>query len=244
MVQAQILDPNLASLTDWRSVATFIDHSLVLKPQTTREDVIRLCGEAAHYGFANVFVNPAWVALAVQELHGAKANVGTTIGFPLGAYLTTVKRFEAAEVLRLGATELDMVMNIGALKSGLHDMVEDDIRGVAEIAHQGGAILKVILEMHLLTREEKILACQLGVAAGADFVKTATGFFGGATLEDVALMRSVVGDRARVKAAGGVRTAKDLAAMVQAGADRIGTSSGVSIMRELGAPEPSSSPIR
>jgi len=244
MVQAQILDPNLASLTDWRSVATFIDHSLVLKPQTTREDVIRLCGEAAHYGFANVFVNPAWVALAVQELHGAKANVGTTIGFPLGAYLTTVKRFEAAEVLRLGATELDMVMNIGALKSGLHDIVEADIRGAAEIAHQGGAILKVILELPLLTREEKILACQLCVAAGADFVKTATGFFGGATLEDVALMRSVVGDRARVKAAGGVRTAKDLAAMVQAGADRIGTSSGVSIMRELGAPEPSSSPIR
>ena len=244
MVQAQVVDPNLTLLTDWRSVATFIDHSLVLKPETSCENVIQLCREAAHYGFANVFVNPAWVALAVQELHGAKANVGTTIGFPLGAYLTTVKRFEAAEVLRLGATELDMVMNIGALKSGLHDIVEADIRGAAEIAHQGGAILKVILELPLLTREEKILACQLCVAAGADFVKTATGFFGGATLEDVTLMRSVVGDRARVKAAGGVRTAKDLAAMVQAGADRIGTSSGVHIMRELGAPEPSSSPIR
>lgn len=244
MVQAHILDPSLASLTDWRSVATFIDHSLVLKPETTREEVIRLCREAAHYGFANVFVNPALVAIAVRELHGTRVGVGTTVGFPLGAYLTTVKRFEAAEVLRLGAAELDMVTNIGALKSGLRDLVEADIRGVAEIAHQGGAILKVILEMPLLSREEKILACQLCVAAGADFVKTATGFFGGATFEDVALMHSVVGDRARVKAAGGVRTAKHLAAMVQAGADRIGTSSGVSIMRELGAPEPSSSPIR
>jgi deoxyribose-phosphate aldolase len=244
MVHAHILDPSLASLTDWRSVATFIDHSLVLKPETTREEVIRLCREAAHYGFANVFVNPALVAIAVRELHGTKVGVGTTVGFPLGAYLTTVKRFEVAEVLRLGAAELDMVMNIGALKSSLCDLVEADIRGVAEIAHQGGAILKVILEMPLLSREEKILACQLCVAAGADFVKTATGFFGGATLEDVALMHSVVGDRARVKAAGGVRTAKDLAVMVQAGADRIGTSSGVSIMRELGAPEPSSSPIR
>lgn len=228
-------------LTDWRSAAAIIDHSLVLKPETTRAQVVRLCEEAAHYGFNSVFVNSAWVTVAVSILHGTNVKVGTTIGFPFGAHITSVKRFEAAEVLRLGAGELDMVMNIGALKSGLREMAELDIRGVVEIAHGGGAVLKVILEMPLLSREEKILACELSVAAGADFVKTATGLFGGATLDDVALMRSVVGNRARVKASGGVRSPKDLAAMVEAGADRIGTSSGVGIVRELGAPELSSS---
>ena len=164
-------------------------------------------------------------------------KVGTPVGFSLGATLTTVKRFEAHEVLRLGAGELDMVMNVAALKSGARDFVKNDIRTIVEVAHEAEVILKVILETPLLTREEKVVACELSVAAGADFVKTATGLFGGATVEDIALMRSVVGDRARVKASGGVRTAKDLAAMVQAGADRIGTSSGVNIMRDLGAPE-------
>ena len=163
--------------------------------------------------------------------------VGTPIGFSLGATLTTVKKFEAHEVLRLGAGELDMVMNVAALKSGERDFVQNDIRAIVEVAHEAEVILKVILETPLLTHEEKIVACELSVAAGADFVKTATGLFGGATVEDIALMRSVVGDRARVKASGGVRTAKDLAAMVQAGADRIGTSSGVNMMRDLGAPE-------
>ncbi len=224
------------SLNDWRVAAQFIDHSL-LRAETTRAEVVRLCQEAAHYGFATVFVHPSHVALAASVLQGAAAKVGTPIGFSQGATLSTVKRFEAFEVLRLGASELDMVMNVGALKSGSREFVEADIRGVAEIAHDAGVILKVILETALLTREEKTLACELSVAAGADFVKTSTGLGGGATVEDVALLRSVVGNRARVKASGGIRTAADLAAMVRAGADRIGTSSGVNIMRELGAPE-------
>jgi deoxyribose-phosphate aldolase len=241
MALVSSISPPSEVLTDWRSAAAIIDHSLVLKPETTREQVVNLCEEAAHYGFNSVFVNSAWVTTAIAILHGTSVKVGTTIGFPFGAYLTTAKRFEANEVLRLGAGELDMVMNVGALKSGLRELVELDIRGVVEIARGGGAVVKVILEMPLLTRDEKRLACELAVVAGADFVKTATGLFGGATLEDVTLMRAVVGDRAHVKAAGGVRTPKDLAAMVGAGADRIGTSSGVQIVRELGAPELSSS---
>src|SRR5207245_7475827 len=188
------------------------------------------------YCFPTVFVLPSYVSLAVSRLRSAPVQVGTPIGFSLGATLTTVKKFEAHEVLRLGAGELDMVMNVAALKSGERDFVQNDIRAIVEVAHEAEVILKVILETPLLTHEEKIVACELSVAAGADFVKTATGLFGGATVEDIAL-RSVVGDRARVKASGGVRTAKDLAAMVQAGADRIGTSSGVNIMRDLGAPE-------
>jgi deoxyribose-phosphate aldolase len=164
-------------------------------------------------------------------------KAGTTVGFPFSAHLSTEKRFETAEALRLGGRELDMVINLGALKSGMRDQVQCDIRGVVEVAHGGGAIVKVILEMPLLTHLEKILACELSVSAGADYVKTATGLFGGATLEDVRLMRSVAGERARVKASGGVRTPKELVAMVDAGADRIGTSSGVRIVRELGAPD-------
>lgn len=198
---------------------------------------MQLCREARYYGFNAVFVNSGWLALAGAELRGTAVKAGTTVGFPFGAHLTTEKRFETAEALRLGARELDMVINVGALKSGMRKQVECDIRGVVEVAHGGGAIVKVILEMPLLTREEKVLACELSVSAGADFVKTATGLFGGATLEDVRLMRSVVGSRARVKASGGVRTPKDLVAVVDAGADRIGTSSGVGIVHELGAPD-------
>jgi len=153
----------------------------------------------------------------------------------MGSTLTTVKRFEALEVLRLGAGELDMVMNVGALKSGAHQLVENDIRSIVEIAHDAGAVLKVILETSLLTREEKVTACELSVAARADFVKTSTGLLGGATVEDVVLMRSVVGNRAKVKASGGVRTLAQLAAMVTAGAERIGTSSGVAMVQEAGA---------
>jgi len=235
MAQTSALSSPQISLNDWRSVAPFIDHSL-LRMDTTRDQVIRLCHEAVHYCFPTVFVHPSYVALAVSILRGTPVKVGTPIGFSLGATLTTVKRFEAHEVLRLGAGELDMVMNVAALKSGARDFVQNDIRAIVEVAHEAEVVLKVILETPLLTHEEKIVACQLSVAAGADFVKTATGLFGGATVEDIAL-RSVVGDRARVKASGGVRTAKDLAAMVQAGADRIGTSSGVNIMRDLGAPE-------
>jgi deoxyribose-phosphate aldolase len=163
--------------------------------------------------------------------------VGVTIAFPQGATLTSVKRFEAAEATKTGAAEVDMVLNVGALKSGDQAYVENDIRGVAEVAHEAGAILKVILETSLLSDAEKEIACELSLAAGADFVKTSTGFAGGgATVEDVRLMRSVVGDRCGVKASGGIRSAADLAAMVTAGANRIGTSSGVKIVRELGGP--------
>ncbi|HKN37355.1 MAG TPA: deoxyribose-phosphate aldolase [Terriglobales bacterium] len=221
-------------LQDWRKVAPFIDHSL-LRPESTREQVVRLCQEAVHYGFPAVFAHPSYVAIAASVLRGTSVKPGTTVGFSMGSTLTTVKRFEALEVLRLGAGELDMVMNVGALKSGAHQLVENDIRSIVEIAHDAGAILKVILETSLLTREEKVTACELSVAARADFVKTSTGLLGGATVEDVVLMRSVVGNRAKVKASGGVRTLAQLAAMVTAGAERIGTSSGVAMVQEAGA---------
>jgi len=182
-------------------------------------------------------VNPCHLALASKLLRDTRVKVGTVIGFPLGATLTTVKRFEALEALRLGADELDMVLNIGSLKSGDRTLVECDISSLAEVIHHAGAVLKVILETALLTDDEKRLACELCLAANADFVKTSTGFGPtGATVEDVALLRRVVGNRARVKAAGGIRTAADAAAMISAGADRIGCSSSVSIVRELGAP--------
>jgi deoxyribose-phosphate aldolase len=170
-------------------------------------------------------------------LHGTPVKIATTIGFPLGANHTTVKRFEAAEAVRLGAHEVDMVMNIGALKSGDRHGVLNDLVAVAEVAHGSGAIVKVILETPLLSLEEKILSCQLSLAAKADFVKTATGFFGSATPEDVSLMRGVVGDQAGVKASGGIRTAANAQTMIEAGANRIGASAGVAIVRELGAPE-------
>ena len=222
---------------EWQAVARRIDHTL-LHPEASRAQVVQLCDEAAQYGFACVMVNSTWVALCASRLRDTLVKTGVVIGFPLGASVTTAKRLEAEECLRLGADELDMVMNIGALKSGDHALVETDIRALAATCHRAGAILKVILECALLTNQEKETACQLAVAAGVDFVKTSTGFStGGATVEDVALMRRVVGDRCRVKAAGGVRTAADVAALLKAGADRIGTSASVNIMRELGAPE-------
>ena len=220
---------------DWHSLARVLDSTL-LKPDTTRDQVIALCEEAARFDMATVFVHPSYVALAFDVLRGSATQVGTPVGFPLGAALTTTKRFEAAEALRVGARELDMVLNIGALRSGDRKLVELDIRGVAEVAHGGGALLKVILETPLLALEEKIIACELCVLAGADFVKTCTGFAGGgATVDDILLMRGVVGERARVKAAGGIRTAADANRMLQAGADRIGTSAAAQILRELGA---------
>jgi len=225
-----------AALT-WQSAARMIDHTL-LKPEASREQIEKLCREAAKYEFASVCVNPTWVALASQMLHGTPVKVCTVVGFPLGATLTSVKRHEAAELLRLGAQELDMVMNVGAMKSGNRNRVETDIRGVCEVVHDGGASLKVILENVLLTREEKVAACQICVAAHADFVKTSTGFSsGGAAAEDVALMRATVFDRVGVKAAGGIRTAADLKAMVAAGANRIGASASTAILKELGAPD-------
>jgi deoxyribose-phosphate aldolase len=221
---------------DWHEIARLIDHTL-LKLGTTRSQVTRLCQEALHYGFAAVCVHPSHVGSAIALLRGTGVKVDAPIGFPQGAHLTTVKRFEALEALRQGAQELDMVMNIGELRFGDCRFVEFDIRAVVQVAHDAGALVKVILETPLLSRGEKVLACELSVSAGADFVKTATGLAGGATVDDVALMRSVVGKRARVKASGGIRTAPDVYAMIQAGADRIGTSTSVAIMGELGAPE-------
>ena len=220
----------------WQAIAGSIDHTL-LKPETTQEQIVRLCQEAVHFGFAAVCVNPWWIGLAASALRGSSVKVATTIGFPLGANHTTVKRFEAQEATRLGAQELDMVMNIGALKSRDRQSVQNDIAAVAEVAHAAGAILKVILETSLLSLEEKILSCELSLAGKADFVKTATGFFGSATTDDVSLMRGVVGDRAGVKASGGIRSAAAALAMIEAGANRLGTSSGVAIVRELGAQE-------
>ena len=220
----------------WPSIAQRIDQTL-LRPEATRPQIIRLCEEAMHFRFHAVFVHPSYVAIAAAMLRDTTVKVGTPIGFPQGATLTTVKRFEALEAVRLGAHELDMVLNIGALKSGCYEFVGSDICAVAEVAHDSGAILKVIFETCLLTHEEKVKACELSVAAGADFVKTSTGLAGGgATVEDVQLMRSIVGNRAGVKASGGIRTASEIQAMLGAGANRIGTSAGVSIMGELGAP--------
>jgi deoxyribose-phosphate aldolase len=224
-----------ADALDWKTAARMIDHTL-LKPEGTREQIEKLCREAARYEFASACVNPVWVALAAQLLRGTLVKVCAVVGFPLGATLTSMKRYEAAELLRLGAQELDMVMNVGAMKSGDRIRVETDVRGVCEVVHGGGGILKVILENVLLTHEEKVAACEICVAAGADFVKTSTGFAaGGATAEDVALMRATVGARAGVKAAGGIRTAADLKTMVAAGANRIGASASLAILKELGA---------
>lgn len=219
----------------WLEVASVIDHTL-LKPDATQEQITQLCEEAARYKFACAFVNPTWASLAVSLLAGTGVKVGAPVGFPLGANLTSVKRAETLDLVRMGVHEIDMVMNIGALKSGDRGTVTRDIKAVSEIAHDAGAIVKVILENCLLTIDEKIVACELAVAAKADFVKTSTGFStGGATTDDVALMRGVVGHRAGVKAAGGIRSAQDLLAMVDAGANRIGTSAGVKIVAELGA---------
>jgi len=218
----------------WQEIAGLIDHTL-LKPETTQEQITHLCEEAASFGFAAVCVNPWWVGLTASILRGTPVKVATTIGFPLGANHTTVKRFEAEEAVRLGAQELDMVINVGALRSGDRQSVQNDITAVAEVTRGGGALLKVILETPLLSLEEKILGCELSLVAKANFVKTATGFFGGASVDDVSLMRGVVGDRAGVKASGGIRTAAAAQAMVEAGANRLGTSSGVAIVRELGA---------
>ena len=230
------LDTSHLRVPEWQGAAWCIDHTL-LRPEASRAQVVQLCDEAAQFGFTSVMVNPTWVSFCASRLRDTPVKTGVVIGFPLGASVTTAKRLEADECLRLGADELDMVMNIGALKSADHALVQTDIRALADTCHDAGAILKVILECTLLTNKEKELACELSVAAGADFVKTSTGFStGGATLEDVALMKRVVGERCRVKAAGGIRSAADFAAMLKAGAERIGTSSSVNIMRELGAP--------
>jgi deoxyribose-phosphate aldolase len=190
-----------------------------------------LCSEARTYGFASVCVNPSNVKLCVQLLKGSPVAICTVVGFPLGATPTDVKVFEAQQAIREGATEIDMVINVGAVKSREYELVRQDIASVAKACHAANAILKVILEAALLTDEEKVIACQLAKVAGADFVKTSTGFGpGGATAEDVALMRRVVGPNIGVKAAGGIRTTEDARRMIAAGASRIGASASVKIV--------------
>jgi deoxyribose-phosphate aldolase len=212
------------------SLARLIDHTL-LKPEATRDQILKLCREAREYRFATVCVMPAWVPLAAAELAGAGVKVCTVCGFPLGATTTTAKMSEAEEAIRAGAAEIDMVIHIGLLRSGDYDAVQRDIQGVAETVHRMGALLKVIIEAALLESAQKTVACKLAKAAGADFVKTSTGFGpGGAVAADVALMRAAVGPDIGVKAAGGIRTLADLQEMVAAGANRIGTSAGVQIM--------------
>lgn len=209
--------------------AKLIDHTL-LKADAKKEAIVTLCEEAKQHHFASVCVNPAWVEAAAQMLHGTDVAVCTVIGFPLGANTSETKAFEAGDAIAKGATEVDMVINIGALKDGNDELVERDIRAVTEAA-KGKALTKVIIETSLLTEEEKVRACKLAVKAGADFVKTSTGFStGGATVEDITLMRRTVGPTIGVKASGGVRDFAGMEAMIQAGATRIGTSSGVALI--------------
>ena len=212
-------------------LAKMIDHTN-LKASTVKEEILRLTKEAKEYQFASVCVNPTWVELAAQELRGTDVKVCTVIGFPLGANTKEVKVFETKDAIEKGAQEIDMVINIGKLKDGDDDYVESEIAGVVE-ASKGKAIVKVIIETCLLTDDEKKQVCNLAVKAGADFVKTSTGFStGGATVEDVALMKQTVGAHVGVKASGGIRSKEDAQAMVHAGATRIGASSGIAIVTE------------
>jgi len=213
-------------------VAGMIDHT-ILKPEANESDIRELCAEAREFSFASVCVNPTWVKLCAEELRGTPVLVCTVVGFPLGATLPEVKAYETERAIADGAQEIDMVINVGALKSSDYALVERDIMGIVNAAHARGATVKVIIEAALLDRQEKVTACTLAKAAGADYVKTSTGFGpGGATAEDVALMREVVGGEMGVKAAGGVRTLEDAKNMIAAGATRIGASAGVKIVRE------------
>lgn len=221
------------ALRSKQHLAAVIDHTL-LKPEATQEQVIRLCREAVEHRFACAMVNPIWAALAYSELVGTGIPVGVVVGFPLGASLGTTKREEAALLVKIGAHDVDMAINIGLLKSGENQAVQQEIEGVVEVVHEAGAIVKVILETCLLTVEEKLRASELAIAAGADFLKTSTGFStGGVTPEDVALMRGVAGGRCGVKASGGIRTLADAKRMLEAGACRIGASASVAIVGEL-----------
>ncbi len=225
-----------ASARDW---ASLIDHTL-LKPEATDEDIKRLCEEAARYHFASVCVNPTWVRAASCNLRGSGVPVCTVIGFPLGATLSDVKAYEARRTIFDGAREVDMVINVGALKSGDDCLVEHDIRSVVEVAHEYDVICKVIIETALLTDDEKVRACLAAKKAGADFVKTSTGFAkSGATVADIALMRRTVGSELGVKASGGVKGLADARKLVEAGATRIGASVGVKIAQEAGGGRPS-----
>jgi deoxyribose-phosphate aldolase len=211
------------------NVARMIDHT-ALKADTTKEEILTLCEEAKKYNFFSVCVNPAWVYTAFEQLKESDVAVCTVIGFPLGANTPEVKAFETKNAIENGATEVDMVINIGALKDGNNELVEQDVRAVVEAA-KGKALTKAIIETSLLTDEEKVKACEIAVKAGIDYVKTSTGFStGGATVEDIQLMRKTVGSDIGVKASGGVRDRETALAMIEAGATRIGASAGISIV--------------
>jgi deoxyribose-phosphate aldolase len=228
---AERLSSTLGVIPQDQSLARLIDHTL-LKPDATQQEIAQLCFEARKYGFASVCVNPTWVSLCAELLKGSSAKVCTVIGFPLGATSSETKAFETETAIRQGATEIDMVINIGALKARDLETVAKDIRGVVNVAHARNIIVKVILETALLTDEEKTIASLISKEAGADFVKTSTGFAGGgATVHDVELMRKTVGPQMGVKASGGVRTFEDAASMIKAGATRIGASAGVKIIQ-------------
>ena len=224
--------PPPLALLDGADIAGWIDHTL-LKPEATAAQVEALCQEALDYNFASVCVNSSFVGLVAKLLADSPVKTCVVVGFPLGAALPTSKMLEALFSLNAGAEEIDMVINIGALKGQDYGRVLNDIQAVVQVSHNQGAIVKVIIETALLTRLEKIIACLLCKEAGADFVKTSTGFStGGATIEDVDLMRRVLGPEMRVKASGGIRTLSDTIAMIQAGASRIGASAGVQIIKE------------
>jgi deoxyribose-phosphate aldolase len=231
---AERLSSTLGVIPQNLDIAKTIDHTL-LKPDATQQEIAQLCFEARKYGFASVCVNPTWVSLCAQLLKGSPVKVCTVIGFPLGATSSETKVFETETAIQQGATEIDMVINIGALKARDLDTVARDIRGVVNAAHAHGIIVKVIIETALLTDEEKTIASLISKEAGADFVKTSTGFAGGgATVHDVELMRKAVGPQMGVKASGGVRTYEDAASMLKAGATRIGASAGVKIIQGPG----------
>jgi deoxyribose-phosphate aldolase len=227
--------PASLSIPQGKEIAGWIDHTL-LKPEATAAQIRVLCQEAMQYHFASVCINPVYVPLACGLLRDAKEKVCTVIGFPLGAVLPEFKVYETLACVNSGASEIDMVINIGALKSEAYGLIMNEIQTVTGTAHNQGALVKVILETAVLTRLEKIIACLISQAAGADFVKTSTGFgTGGATVEDVELMRRVVGPEMGVKAAGGIRTHADAVAMIIAGANRLGASAGVKIVQEAEA---------
>jgi deoxyribose-phosphate aldolase len=240
VLQAEITNFDVAGsaaaiLSSPASFAAVFDHTL-LKPEATRDQVVKLCEEAAAFRFACAMVNPTWVALAHSVLAGSGVPVGVVVGFPLGANLATTKREESLALIKLGAREIDMVMNIGMLKSGMNALVEQDIRGAVQVSHDAGALVKVILETSLLSVEEKLRASELALSAGVDFLKTSTGFStGGATVADVAVLRGVAGNRCGVKASGGIRTLADAKAMLEAGASRIGASASVAILNQYQA---------
>ncbi len=244
---AERLTSTVGVIPEDRSLAGMIDHTL-LKPDATSDKIAQLCFEAKKYHFASVCVNPTHVKLCADLLKDSDVKVCTVIGFPLGATPPEVKAFETRNALDNGATEIDMVINIGALKAGETELVARDIRGVVQVAHAANALVKVIIETALLTDEEKVIACLLAKEAGADFVKTSTGFSGGgATVHDIALMRRAVGPSLGVKASGGIHTHEEAEALVAAGATRIGASAGVKIIqadKAAAAPSAPSAPAK